>query len=121
MAAITGFGGVFLRADDPEALSAWYERHLGLTGANGAFDWAAPAPPARVVFALFRRDDAYFPTAQPAMLNLRVDDLDAVLDRLERDGVAVDPKRERYEFGAFGWCFDPEGHRIELWQPADAE
>ena len=120
MASITGFGGVFVRANDPEALYGWYERHLGLTRSEGSFSFPASAQRAQVVFAFFGQDDGYFPTAQKAMINLQVDDLDGVLDRLIDEGVTVDPKRESYDFGRFGWFIDPEGNRVELWQPVAA-
>lgn len=121
MAAITGFGGVFLRADDPKALYQWYEKHLGLVNSGGSFAYSAPTQHPQVVFALFKQDNAYFPTAQKAMINLQVDDLDGLLDRLIEEGVTVDPKRESYDFGKFGWITDLEGNRVELWQPAAAE
>jgi len=121
MASITGFGGVFVRAKDPEALYSWYERHLGLTRADGSFAFPAPTQRAQVVFAVFGQDDEYFPPAQKAMINLQVDDLDGVLDRLIAEGVTVDPNRESYDFGRFGWCADPEGNRVELWQPAASD
>jgi predicted enzyme related to lactoylglutathione lyase len=117
MASITGFGGAFIRANDPKALYQWYERHLGLVKSEGAFAYPAPKQHPQVVFALFKQDDAYFPPAQKVMINLQVDDLDGVLDRLIEEGVTVDPKRESYDFGKFGWVTDPEGNRIELWQP----
>ena len=117
MASITGIGGIFLRANDSKALYAWYERHLGLLKTDGAFAFPAPSQPAHVIFALFKQDDKYFPPAQKAMVNLQVSDLDAVLDRLTGDGVPVDPKRETYDFGKFGWLTDPKGNRVELWQP----
>lgn len=117
MPAVTGFGGAFVRADDPEALRAWYEQHLGLSGAAGSFTFPAEAQRAEVVLAFFARTDESFPPAQPVMINLQVDDLDGVLDRLIAEGVTVDPKRETYEFGRFGWFVDPEGNRVELWQP----
>jgi predicted enzyme related to lactoylglutathione lyase len=117
MASVTGFGGIFLRAKDGDALYRWYERHLGLVNSGGSFTFPAPTQYPQVVFALFKSDNAYFPRAQHAMINLQVDDLDAVLDRMASDGVAVDPKRESYDFGKFGWITDPEGNRIELWQP----
>jgi predicted enzyme related to lactoylglutathione lyase len=117
MASISGFGGAFLRANDPEALYRWYERHIGLVRSEGSFAFPAPTQRAQVVFAFFGQDDAYFPPAQKAMINLQVDHLDGVLDRLIDEGVAVDPKRETYDFGRFGWFTDPEGNRVELWQP----
>ncbi len=116
MASITGFGGIFLRANDPKALHQWYEQHLGVVKADGAFSFPASTQRPRVIFALFKQDNAYFPPAQKAMLNLQVDDLDALLDRLIAEGVTVDPKRESYDFGKFGWITDPEGNRVELWQ-----
>ena len=94
---------------------------LGLVKADGAFSFPAPTQHAQVVFALFKQDNAYFPPAQKAMINLQVDDLDGVLDRLIDEGVTVDPKRESYDFGKFGWITDPEGNRVELWQPVATE
>ena len=117
MPLITGFGGAFIRANDPEALYRWYELHLGLVRAEGSFAFPAPRQHAQVVFAFFGQEDTYFPLAQKAMINLQVDDLDGVLDRLIAEGVTVDPKRESYDFGRFGWVTDPEGNRVELWQP----
>lgn len=121
MASVIGFGGAFIRADDPEALYAWYERHLGLLRSEGSFAFPATAEPTQVIFAAFGRDDAYFPPAQNVMINLRVDDLDAVLDRLTADGVTVDLQRDSYDFGRFGWVTDPEGNRVELWQPVHGD
>ena len=117
MASITAFGGAFVRANDPKALYSWYERHLGLTKSEGSFAFPVSTERAQVIFAFFGQNDEYFPTAQKAMINLQVDDLDGVLDRLIAEGVTVDPKRESYDFGKFGWCTDPEGNRVELWQP----
>ena len=121
MAAVTGFGGMFLRTDDPKALYAWYERHLGLSKIEGAYAFPAPGNGGQVVFSFFKQDNPYFPLAQKAMINLQVDDLDGLLDRLEAEGVTVDPERPSYDFGKFGWLTDPAGNRIELWQPAEAK
>jgi predicted enzyme related to lactoylglutathione lyase len=118
MASITGFGGVFLRANDPKALYQWYEQHLGLVKSEGgSFAFPPPTQYPEVVFALFKQDNTNFPLEQKAMINLQVDDLDGLLDRLTADGVTVDPKRDSYDFGKFGWITDPEGNRIEIWQP----
>ena len=117
MAKVTGIGGAFLRASDPEALYRWYEEHLGLERSNGCFVFEAETQRAAVAVSFFKKTADYFPPAQPAMLNFHVDDLDAVLDRLIAEGVEVDPKRDRYDFGDFGWFLDPEGNRVELWQP----
>ncbi len=117
MARITGLGGAFLRADNPEELYAWYEKHLGITYADGGFAFPREAQRASIIVAFFPRDADYFPVSQPAMLNFQVDDLDAVLDRLLAESVMVDPKREDSSYGRFGWFTDPEGNRVELWQP----
>lgn len=118
MAQATGLGGVFLRARDPEALYAWYEKHLGLPRGEGCFALPAERQRASIAVAFFPRASEYFPSTQPAMVNFQVDDLDGVLDGLIAAGVPVDPKRESYDYGRFGWFTDPEGNRVELWQPA---
>jgi len=121
MASITGFGGAFLRANDPKALYAWYEQHLSLKKSEGYYTFPIPTQNAQIVFSFFKQQDEYFPLEQKAMLNLQVDDLDGLLDRLIAAGVSVDPKRDSYDFGKFGWVTDPEGNRIELWQPIEAD
>jgi predicted enzyme related to lactoylglutathione lyase len=117
MAKVTGLGGAFLRANDPKALSAWYEKYLGIENSGGNFSFKAETQKAQIAVAFFPRASTYFPVAQPAMLNFQVDDLDAVLDRVMSSGVTVDPKRDDYSYGRFGWFTDPEGNRVELWQP----
>jgi catechol 2,3-dioxygenase-like lactoylglutathione lyase family enzyme len=122
MGRITGLGGVFFKCADPERLYGWYETHLGLKRDAGGvnFQWRDKDTnaPGRTVWALFKRDTTYFaPSAAPFMLNYRVDDLDALLTRLRAEGVQVDPKREDGEYGRFAWVMDPEGNRIELWEP----
>jgi predicted enzyme related to lactoylglutathione lyase len=119
MAKITGFGGAFLRADDPPALYAWYEQNLGLGSKYGSFLFPKEGQRAKIAVAFFPRKSDYFPATQPAMLNFQVDDLEALLAALEAKGVAVDPKRENSDFGRFGWFTDPEGNRVELWQPPE--
>lgn len=119
MAQATGIGGVFLRARDPKALAAWYEKHLGLPMAHGSFAIPAEQERASIAFAFFSEKADYFPVSQPAMVNFQVDDLDGLLDQLSAAGVSVDPKRESADYGKFGWIIDPEGNRVELWQPAD--
>lgn len=118
MAAVIGFGGIFLRTDDPKALYQWYEQHLGLSKVPGAYAFPAPKKGGEIVFSFFKQDNTYFPVAQKAMINLQVDDLDGLLDRLQAEGVTVDPERQSYDFGKFGWLTDPAGNRIELWEPA---
>ena len=122
MGRVTGLGGVFFKSADPTSLSAWYQAHLGMTPEGGPvfFRWRHREndAPGTTVWALFERDTKYFgPGGLPFMLNYRVDDLDAILARLTAEGVAVDPKREEGEFGRFAWITDPEGNRIEHWEP----
>jgi predicted enzyme related to lactoylglutathione lyase len=119
MARAIGVGGVFLKARDPQALSGWYAAHLGIPAQDGgslAFD--GPESLGMTVFAHFPADTRYFGAGdQQAMVNFRVDDLDALLVALEAAGVRIDPKREDYSYGRFAWIWDPEGNRVELWQP----
>lgn len=119
MAQATGMGGVFLRSRDPKALFAWYEEHLGLPAGPGTFIIPAEHQRGPIAFTFFSEKDTYFPLSQPVMLNFQVEDLEALLNKLAAAGVSVDPKRETYEYGHFGWFTDPEGNRVELWQPAN--
>ena len=119
MEHVLGIGGHFLRARDPAALTAWYRDRLGVP-----FDehgqWSQPAGP--TVFAAFDADTDYFGArSQQVMLNFRVADLDAMLAQLRAAGADVAEAVEEYEgIGRFGWVTDPEGNRVELWQPAGA-
>ena len=120
MAKAVGVGGVFLRARDPQALSAWYAAHLGIPSQDGgslAFD--GPEATGMTVFAHFPSDTRYFGDGeQQAMVNFRVDDLETLLAQLEAAGTRIDPHREDYAYGRFAWIWDPEGNRVELWQPS---
>ena len=123
MAKVLGIGGVFLKSDNPEQLLTWYEQHLGLKRASPEcviFPWqhADQAKQGMTVWSLFPRDTAKFPGPQVVMVNYIVDDLDGMLQALREAGAKVDDKREDYPYGRFGWATDPEGNRIELWQPA---
>jgi predicted enzyme related to lactoylglutathione lyase len=116
------FGGIFLRATDPKALYAWYEQHLGLIKSeSGYYSFPVPTSHPEVVFSVFKPDNAYFPVTQHAMLNLQVADLDTLLETLTAAGVSVDPERQAYDFGKFAWLTDPEGNRVELWQPISTD
>ena len=120
MAKVIGLGGIFFKSSDPAALAAWYGRHLGIEleewGGARFRDYAAPAGYA--VWAPFPADTGYFgASGQPYMVNFRGDDLAGLLERLRAGGVAVEKHTEQNEYGAFGWITDPEGTRIELWQP----
>ncbi len=119
MPSVTGIGGIFFKAKDPAALREWYRRHLGLDiqGWGGAV-FHGPESAGATVWNIFAADSDYFdPSPAPFMINYRVADLDAVLAALRAQGCAVDDRTEESEFGKFGWVMDPEGHRVELWQP----
>lgn len=117
MQDIVGIGGVFFRARDPEALAGWYRDMLGVGGEHGV--WRAGGGP--VVFAPFPADTDYFGAPEQAwMINFRVADLDALANRLEAAGIAVERRAEwDSEIGRFARIHDPEGNPIELWQPSD--
>ncbi|MER7563706.1 VOC family protein [Streptomyces sp. NPDC048523] len=117
MERVLGIGGYFLRSDDPVALSAWYRDCLGLEADENGL-WRQEAGP--TVFATFESGTAYFGSrAQQTMLNFRVRDLDAMLAQLRAAGADVAEETQDMEgVGRFGWVTDPEGNRIELWQPA---
>jgi predicted enzyme related to lactoylglutathione lyase len=124
MKRVTGIGGIFFKSKDPTALKAWYRQHLEIeSGADGgiAFEWREKDKPDEVgmtVWAPFREDTKYFePSKASFMINYRVEDLDAVLDALRAEGVTVADETEDSEYGRFGWVMDPEGNRLELWQP----
>jgi len=127
MARVTGIGGIFLRVRDPKSLNTWYAKHLGiqLSEYGGAtFLWTDEVPPTTgsTTWSLFPEDTKYFGPGndrgpQQAMVNYRVDDIDALLAQLAAEGVTIDPKREDADYGRFAWITDPEGNRVELWQP----
>ncbi|HUA99822.1 MAG TPA: VOC family protein [Terracidiphilus sp.] len=120
MGRAVGVGGVFLKAQAPGALAAWYAAHLGIPlQEGGTLAFSGPEADGMTVFAHFPMDTEYFGGGpQQAMVNFRVDDLEGLLAQLEAAGVRVDPKREEYPYGRFAWIWDPEGNRVELWQPA---
>ena len=117
MERVLGIGGYFMRAADPAALGAWYRDCLGLE-ADDHGRWRQDTGP--TVFATFASDTDYFGSrAQQAMINFRVGDLDAMLAQLRAKGSDVAQETQDMEgVGRFGWVTDPEGNRIELWQPA---
>jgi len=122
---VTGIGGIFFKAQDAPKLRAWYQKHLGLpldpAWGGWSFFWRDAKSPQKkgyTVWSAFEGDTEYFkPSKKPFMINYRVADLKRVLAELKKEGVQVDPKTEESEFGKFGWIMDPEGHRIELWEP----
>lgn len=114
---VTGIGGFFFRAKDPEALSAWYKQHLEVAAGHDSI-WSQEA--GMTVFAPFKEDSDYFAADKRWMLNLRVSGMDELLDRLRAAGVEVITKPEWDDpaYGRFARIHDPEGNPIELWEPA---
>ena len=122
MARVTGIGGIFFKAKDPKALYAWYTQHLGIElapwgGAQMPWKDEVPAGTGVTAWSIESETGKHIPSTQPYMVNYRVDDLDALLTDLEAAGVPIDPDRQSYAFGKFAWITDPEGNRLELYQP----
>lgn len=131
MKHVTGIGGIFFRANDPEKLGEWYRKHLGLELEEfGGVTFRqtetpadkSPKREAYTVWSPFPADTGYFaPSNKEFMINFRVVDLDALLKELRAQGVEVDERAEKSEFGYFAWAMDPEGNRIELWEPPEIQ
>jgi predicted enzyme related to lactoylglutathione lyase len=125
MRRVTGLGGVFFKCEDSKAQQAWYAKHLGLPMANDGcitFQWRErdSDKPGTTVWGTFAKETKYFePSKAPFMFNYRVENLDALLEVLKTEGVWIDPKREDSKYGRFAWIMDPEGNRIELWEPPE--
>ena len=126
MQRVTGIGGFFLKAKDPKALAAWYDKHLGFSFGNNlyiSFKWVNednPAVPGNTVFSFFKKESTYFdPSASPFMINFRVKDLVTLLEKLKEEGVEIIGEMMEEDYGKFGWIMDPEGNKIELWEPVD--
>ena len=123
MKRVIGLGGIFFKAKDPQALYDWYRQHLGIESAadgSGAMwrDADHPKVPGVNVWAIFPQGTKYFdPSRSSFMINFRVENLDELLKALREEGVEVDAKVEEYDYGKFGWITDPEGNRVELWEP----
>jgi predicted enzyme related to lactoylglutathione lyase len=126
MKRVTGIGGIFFRARDPQTLGKWYHEHLGIEPEDFGghiFKWRYRENPEQVgstVWSPFPHDTTYFGSKdQTFMINYRVENLDTVLEALKAEGVQVDEKVEELPFGRFTWITDPEGNRIELWEPTN--
>jgi predicted enzyme related to lactoylglutathione lyase len=121
MAQVIGVGGVFFKCDDPERLAGWYARHLGMSindFGGVAFQFTGLPQGAYCVWGPFAADTTYFePTRKSFMINLMVDDLDGALAQVRDGGAEIVGEVEAYEYGRFGWFIDPEGNKVELWEP----
>lgn len=118
---ITGVGGVFLRSKDPKALATWYREVLGLTletWGGALLRYEAPQHPPVLVWNVFGQSTDYFaPSMRDVMINYAVDDLDAILRKVKAKGVAVLKRDDNDPNGKFAWILDPDGNKIELWEP----
>jgi predicted enzyme related to lactoylglutathione lyase len=122
MKRVTGIGGIFFKAKDPEKLKAWYRTHLGIESESwgAVFHWRDDprSADASTAWSVFTEETKYFePSKKPFMINFRVEDLDWLLTQLRAESVEVNAKSEESEFGKFSWVMDPEGNRVELWEP----
>jgi catechol 2,3-dioxygenase-like lactoylglutathione lyase family enzyme len=120
MTKVTGIGGVFFRAKNPEALARWYQQHLGVDPVPPDYSqppWSQQAGP--TVFAPFPEDSEYFGSPERRwMINFRVPDLEAIVQQLRTAGIEVALDPQLYPNGRFARLHDPEGNPIELWEPA---
>ena len=118
---VTGIGGVFFKAKDPKALAAWYRDVLGLpleAWGGAALRYDAPNHPPAAAWSAFPASTSYFaPSTGSFMINYAVDDMDAILARLRAKGVDVLKRDDADPNGRFAWVLDPEGNKIELWEP----
>lgn len=118
MKRVTGIGGVFFKSPDPQRLTEWYRTHLGLNveaWGGAAFQWGGGES---TIWSVCSGDSGNFaPSSAPFMINYRVDDLHALLAALRAEGCQVLDKVDDSEYGKFGWVIDPDGNKVELWQP----
>jgi predicted enzyme related to lactoylglutathione lyase len=128
MKRVTGIGGIFFKAKDPVALRAWYQTHLGIDvqeWGGAAFTWtddAGQPMKGTTVWSVSGLGSDYFaPSTSAFMINYRVADLAALLAALRAEGCDVVDKTDESEYGKFGWVMDPEGNKVELWQPPDGQ
>jgi predicted enzyme related to lactoylglutathione lyase len=119
---ILGIGGIFFKSANQQQMREWYGKHLGLAAKGGEvmLPWRAKDNPEKeymTVWSVFPENTKYFEPNQAFMVNYIVDDVDALLERLQKEGVKIDPKRQNADYGKFAWIYDPDGNKIELWQP----
>jgi predicted enzyme related to lactoylglutathione lyase len=124
MKRVTGIGGIFFTAKDPKAMQAWYREHLGIDvqpWGGASLDWTDDdgKPAGGTTAWLIKPDeaDAFAPSKAAFMVNYRVADLDSLLKALREEGCEVLDKTDDSEYGKFGWVIDPEGNKVELWEP----
>lgn len=128
MKRVTGIGGIFFKASNPDSLRAWYRQHLGIeveTWGGFAFKWRTDQNPdgsGTTVWNIFKTNTKYFnPSQSTFMINYRVEDLHALVKVLKEEGCNVLEKIDESEYGKFAWVNDPEGNKVELWQPPQGQ
>jgi predicted enzyme related to lactoylglutathione lyase len=127
MKRVTGLGGIFFKAEDPNKIKEWYKTHLGLPvdEYGASFRWFEldnkdAKVPAHTAWSPFKTDTKYFsPSEKSYMFNYRVENLVELMKLLKQEGVQIIGEIEEYPYGKFGWIMDPEGNKIELWEPKD--
>lgn len=121
---VTGLGGFFFKSQNPAAIKEWYKTHLGIpTDQYGwTFWWKdAQGNKCSTQWSPFEQNTPYFePSQKQFMMNFRVHDLEALLAALQQEGVTIVGEMQSYDYGKFGWILDPEGNKIELWEPVDS-
>ena len=123
-ARVLGLGGLFFKSPDPQKLLAWYAKWLGLGDGKASVEFPSGSlpPSALTVWSPFPANTDYFkPSTRDFMFNLVVDDLDAALGQVHLGGAQVVGEVEEHEYGRFGWFVDPDGNKVELWQPSSPE
>lgn len=126
MGQITGLGGAFIKAADPKKLAAWYQEKLGINFGNQVYvslpfaDEGGKVLPGYNILSFFKQDSNYFdPSSKEVMLNLRVRGLFELIEELKSKGVEMVGEPMDEEYGKFAWIVDPEGNKIELWEPPE--
>lgn len=121
---VTGIGGIFFKTKDPEKIKEWYKNHLGLnTDDYGCTFWWKDenGNKCSTQWSPFKENTEYFaPSKKEFMINYRVENLEELLRILKEEGVTIVGEMQTYEYGKFGWILDPDGNKIELWEPVDS-
>jgi predicted enzyme related to lactoylglutathione lyase len=127
MKRVTSIGGIFFKCKDPEKVREWYKTHLGLnTNQYGTvFEWRQATDSSKKGFSQwspFKENTKYFePSTKDFMINYRVENLEALVEELKKEGVTITDTIETYDYGKFVHIIDIEGNKIELWEPNDIE
>lgn len=123
MKKVTGIGGIFFKCKDPKAVNEWYKTHLGFdtTPYGTSFEWMDKENPTKkgtTVWNTFKEETQYFnPSQKEFMINYRVENLEALVAQLKSEGVTILDQIETFDYGKFVHIMDPEGNKIELWEP----